>query len=133
MQIQLRQSEIEAALKQYVTSQGINLKGKKVEIAFTAGRKEAGMSADISIEDLGALPDLTGDDANETTLTKPALAVVGGTVPPVTGAVASIANDQTEVKQVTSAEPAAAPAAANEAKVEEAAAPAPAKATSLFG
>lgn len=53
MQIQLRQSEIEEALKQYVAKIGINLQGKTVEIAFTAGRKEAGMSADISVEDPG--------------------------------------------------------------------------------
>lgn len=51
MQISLKQSEIEAALKQYIVQQGINLAGKDVEIAFTAGRKETGLSADINIED----------------------------------------------------------------------------------
>lgn len=52
MQIQLRQTEIIAALKQYIMAQGISLAGKEVEIAFTAGRKEAGITADVSIEDL---------------------------------------------------------------------------------
>lgn len=52
MQIQLKQVEIIAALKQYITQQGIDLKGKSVNIAFTAGRKESGITADLSIEDV---------------------------------------------------------------------------------
>lgn len=52
MQINLKQSEIEVALKNYIAQQGINLSGKDVAISFTAGRKEAGISADISIEDI---------------------------------------------------------------------------------
>ncbi len=51
MQIQLKQVEIIAALRQYVQAKGINLDGKTVDIAFTAGRKEGGLTADISIED----------------------------------------------------------------------------------
>jgi len=51
MQITLKQREIEAALRLYVTNNGINLNGKTVEIGFTAGRKEGGLIADISIED----------------------------------------------------------------------------------
>lgn len=60
MQIQLKQTEIVTALKQYITGQGISLAGKVVEVAFTAGRKEGGLSADISIEDLD-LPDFAGE------------------------------------------------------------------------
>ena len=62
MQIQLKQSEIIQALKLYISTQGINLNGKTVEVAFTAGRKETGLSADIDIQDiegsavLGAIP-----------------------------------------------------------------------------
>lgn len=81
MQIQLRQPEIKDALKQYITKQGINLQGKVVSIDFTAGRKETGLSADISIEDAGDIPGL--DDTpeavvgvNDTAAPKPALVVV---------------------------------------------------------
>lgn len=51
MQIQLRQPEIEAALKLYITQQGINLAGKTVVIEFTSGRKNNGLTADVSIDD----------------------------------------------------------------------------------
>lgn len=51
MQIQLKQAEIVAALRQYITQQGINLTSKNVKITFTAGRKESGISADIVIEE----------------------------------------------------------------------------------
>ena len=51
MQITLKQREIEAALRLYVTQNGISLVGKTVDIGFTAGRKEGGLIADISIED----------------------------------------------------------------------------------
>ena len=51
MLIQLRQSEIEEALKMYVTSQGFSLKGKAVEIAFTASRGNNGITADLDITD----------------------------------------------------------------------------------
>lgn len=51
MQINLKQNEIETALKQYIAQQGISLQGKNIYIAFTAGRKESGISAELSIED----------------------------------------------------------------------------------
>lgn len=56
MQINLKQTEIITALKQYIAGQGISLQGKYVEMAFTAGRKEAGISVEISIEDI-SVPD----------------------------------------------------------------------------
>lgn len=62
MQISLKQVEIVAALKAYVASQGFNLVGKQVDITFTAGRKEGGLTADVSIEDGPSLPDLGHDD-----------------------------------------------------------------------
>lgn len=52
MQIQLKQSEIVSALKQYIAGQGINLYGKNVDITFTASRSAAGIVADISIEEI---------------------------------------------------------------------------------
>jgi hypothetical protein len=72
MQIQLKQTEIIAALKQYISGQGINLVGKEVTISFTAGRKEAGVTADLVIEDAG-IPGF--DDAQEEAV-KPVLTVV---------------------------------------------------------
>jgi hypothetical protein len=72
MQIQLKQTEIIAALKMFVSQQGINLQGKDVAITFTAGRKESGISADMVIDDID-LPDFGGD---EEPVAKPALKVV---------------------------------------------------------
>lgn len=51
MQINLKQLEIATALKMYIAQQGINLTGKTVEIVFTSGRKDNGLSAEITIED----------------------------------------------------------------------------------
>jgi hypothetical protein len=52
MQIQLRQKEIETAIKLFVSQQGINLTNKTIDIVFTAGRKESGISAEMTIEDV---------------------------------------------------------------------------------
>ena len=71
MQIQLKQTEIIAALKQYIVGQGINLAGKDVSISFTAGRKEAGIIADLVIED-ASIPGFTDSPVQET----PVLSVV---------------------------------------------------------
>ena len=49
MLIQLRQSEIEHALTRYIQDQGISLRGKTIEISFTSGRKDNGVSADLDI------------------------------------------------------------------------------------
>ena len=51
MNIQLKQVEIVAALTGYLATQGINLFNKEVKIDFTAGRKAAGITADVTIED----------------------------------------------------------------------------------
>lgn len=51
MQINLKQVEIERALKNYIAQQGIDLYGKLIALSFTAGRKESGISVDISIEE----------------------------------------------------------------------------------
>ena len=76
MQIQLKQTEIIAALKQYISGQGINLVGKEVTISFTAGRKEAGVTADLVIDDAG-IPGFDVPVAEEPA--KPVLAVVPAT------------------------------------------------------
>lgn len=52
MLIQLRQSEIETALRDYIVNQGINLTGRTVDISFTSGRKDNGISADLDITEI---------------------------------------------------------------------------------
>lgn len=88
MQIQLKQVEIVSALHAFISAKGINLTGKTVDISFTAGRKDAGLSADISIED-AAIPGL--EEGDDTAVTKPVLAMVKPMV-----AVAAIATPETE-------------------------------------
>jgi len=61
MQIQLKQHEIEAALRGYIHKQGIVLKGRTLEIAFTSGRSGNGLTADISIED-AQIPGFSDED-----------------------------------------------------------------------
>jgi len=51
MQIQLKQSEIEAGLRLYIIQQGINLVGKTVDVTFTSGRRDNGLSAEVEIND----------------------------------------------------------------------------------
>lgn len=89
MRINIKQTEIIAAITAYIASQGINLAGKNVTIEFTAGRKEGGLTADIDIEDVAQVPDLGYDDevvataaAVIKTAAAPALSVVK-TIKPV--------------------------------------------------
>ena len=51
MQVNLKQTEIISAIKNYITHQGISLVGKVVTVSFTAGRKESGISAEVDIEE----------------------------------------------------------------------------------
>lgn len=60
MIINLKQTEIEQALRAYVVAQGISLHGKDLTISFTAGRRESGISAEISIDDV-EIPGFTND------------------------------------------------------------------------
>ena len=66
MLVQFNQREIVAALTQYLAYQGISTQNKTIDMAFTAGRKETGISVDINIED-SDLPDLpvTADEVAE--------------------------------------------------------------------
>ena len=75
MQIQLKQTEIETALKDYIQKQGIQLQGRAVIIDFTNGRKENGITADLSISDItDDVPLLIADEEQVAALT-----LVGGT------------------------------------------------------
>lgn len=71
MQIHLKQLEIEAALRQFISQQGINLVGKTVEIAFTSGRKDNGLSAEVTIEDIVSTSDRRVTDRVATEEPKP--------------------------------------------------------------
>jgi hypothetical protein len=99
----LKQNEIEQALSQYVASQGIATEDKVITIAFTAGRKESGLTAEVNIT------------ATETT-------------PPhrvsVTRTVAAVA---TPLPQLAAVEPVVEPAADAPAETQE-----PVKVSSLF-
>lgn len=88
MQIKLKQPEIVEALKQYITKQGINLSGKVVDVGFTAGRNDAGLSADIGIDDAD-IPGLFNDTPQDAA--RPALSVVAATP---TDAVAPVVEQQ---------------------------------------
>lgn len=111
MKVKIQQNEIITALKQYISSQGINLQGKAVAIDFTAGRKEGGLTADISIEELG-IPDFFEAPEHQA----PALTVV----PAPTPAPAQEAPQES-------------PAPAYEMTAEEEVASVSVKTTSLFG
>lgn len=49
MTITLNQAAIEAALVNYVNSMGVSTLGKTTEVSLTAGRKENGYSAEVTI------------------------------------------------------------------------------------
>jgi len=66
MQIQIKQSEIITAIKQYVSQQGISLQNKQVTVSFIAGRKGSGISADVVIED-SSIPGFEDTVAEEET------------------------------------------------------------------
>lgn len=133
MQITLKQSEIEVALKNYIVAQGIDLTGKTIEVAFTAGRKEAGISAELDINDAGAVstsvPSLVLNRPFE-----PTVAVNTATATPVTAkrnvqpiqSEVPVAATVEEVLPTSNEEEVAAPTVAEET-------PAPKAAVSLFG
>lgn len=50
MRITLNQNEIEQALRNYVASQGIELRDKQVEVTLTAGRGANGFYAELNIQ-----------------------------------------------------------------------------------
>ena len=113
MKVKIQQNEIITALKQYISSQGINLQGKTVAIDFTAGRKEGGLTADISIEEL-TIPDFFETSEHQA----PALTVV-----PAAAFTPAFVQEALQESF----------APAYEMTVEEEVAPTPVKTTSLFG
>lgn len=98
MQIQLKQSEIITAIKQYVANQGISLNGKSVEIAFSATRGAAGLIADVSIDEV-EIPGFSDSNVTDDAA-KPVLAVVS------TAPVAAAQASEPEAADGPAAEPA---------------------------
>lgn len=91
MKITFAQGDITAALRAHIASQGISLEGKAVDIKFTMKKGNAGVAADVSIENSPALPDLSEP-------VKPVLTVVASTpASSVVGAVAGTAADEPKV------------------------------------
>ena len=50
MKIEFNEQEIVAGLHLYIQQQGINLTDKDVSVTFTNGRKENGLSAEVTID-----------------------------------------------------------------------------------
>ena len=101
MQINLKQAEIIAALKQYIAGQGISLQGKSVEMAFTAGRGVAGISVEISIEDV-SLPDFGLPE--ESQVTPPKLTLIADPASVPAASLATETKDEPEAEAQTEEE-----------------------------
>lgn len=56
MKIDLNQPEIEDALVSFITTQGIDLSQKKVEVSLTAGRGPNGFTASVDIIKVASTP-----------------------------------------------------------------------------
>lgn len=54
MKLQLEQAEIEKAVQEFVANQGIKVEGKSMSVKFSMTRGEAGLVADLNIEDAAA-------------------------------------------------------------------------------
>jgi len=52
MHIQLKQTEIESAIKNYLGEQGIAVTGRDINMVFTSGRKNNGLSVEVVIDDI---------------------------------------------------------------------------------
>lgn len=109
MQIQLKETEIVAALKDYISNKGIDLTGKSVNITFTASRKEAGTSAEMTIEDLG-IPAFTANEEENAHASAAVVALVKAATPEPLATVVEVA------EQTVTDEPVANPEEATTAK-----------------
>lgn len=120
MKIQLDQNEIELAIKNYINEQVAIKPGQKIELAFTAGRGERGLTVDvdISVDTVAATSVPTGPLKRE-----PETTAAAGKVERVNGRVVA----QTTAKPTTTVEPESDIATANpaDAVTAEAGDPAP--------
>lgn len=98
MIINLKQTEIEQALRAYVVSQGISLHGKDLTISFTAGRRESGISAEISIDDV-EIPGYTNSIVADAPVTKSAVLSLAPAVATVTPVAVEAVEEVQQVEQ----------------------------------
>lgn len=143
MDIQLKQNEIEAAVRRYVAETiGVNLTGKRLGVQFSMTRGAGGLIANLSIEDVSdvQIPGYTDRDADPVVTTDaPKLASVTRLAGDLQvegnitagGDVAAGAKPNTIGAAIAEAKPAAAPEVAAATEVaEEIIEAAPAKADS---
>jgi hypothetical protein len=130
MRIHIQQTEIENAIRDFIQKQGIRLQGKTVNIAFTATRSGAGITADIDVEGDGDAFMLSGTGVSEQGVAnqRTSLSVVHTAEP--SAATQAAAQVQEDPSLAPPAEPAA-PAEVVEEFTDTSAAPA--KTSSLFG
>lgn len=111
MIINLKQTEIVAALKLYISQQGINLTNKEIQVSFTAGRKDTGLSAELTIEDGAGYVEIPG--FTEPEFEAPVLTIVPNIAPvadedvkvfPVTEAVVADAAELVDIQESMTAE-----------------------------
>ena len=98
MRITLNQSEIEQALRQFVSSQGIDIQGKQVEVSLTAGRGINGFSAELTIQSKDCAAD--GDEIYcepEGVVPGPVVEMVAASEPPKGTTIGSLVADPENV------------------------------------
>ena len=91
MDIQLKHLEIEKAVRLYVSEKiGINLAGKRLNVAFSMGRGPQALVANLSIEDTTdtTIPGYTDRDADEVK-TAPVVGTIGAAIAGVIGTTAT--------------------------------------------
>lgn len=71
MDITLNDHEITEAVSDYISTLGVSLEGKDVVVKMTAGRKENGYSASVSITPNGVAPSTQVEDTADVVDIKP--------------------------------------------------------------
>lgn len=64
MRIFLKQPDIEQAIKTHLENSGVTVKERKIEMAFTAKRKNGGVHVDVSILEM-PIPDFSSTEDDE--------------------------------------------------------------------
>ena len=134
MRITLKQIEIESALALYIRQQGINLDGKTLDIQFTAGRGQTGISAEVDMDNFTGTSTAQIKPLVEPVAPAPKLIVTS--LPPAESSspiLTSFATDTPEgANAVSKAEEVPAPAPATAPAFVEAQ-PEPVRSSKLFG
>lgn len=116
MLIQLKQNDIEAAIRLYLAQQGINTADKQVNVAFSYSRKAQQTFADVEISDLHGVSEkvttvelTTGEETtSDTQEPEVAQETQSAEIVPIAAAQAASEDDGAEVGEEVAAVPAAA-------------------------